>query len=112
MTAAPLLVSPPADSSPPSFPRGEPPLVVGTTAVLVALVMRHVRGVNGPWYWHWMWRRLPWIGLYPLMLVAAAPFVAAQWAYLRGRVKSAVALLALATLCLQFAALAFQPPAG
>jgi hypothetical protein len=86
-------------------------VVLLLTAVIVALVLLHVPGVNGPWYWQWTWRRLSW-WVWPAMLAAAAPFAAAQWANVRGRIKSALLLLALATLCLELTALAFQPPAG
>lgn len=85
-------------------------LVVLVAAVMVGLTLAHVKGVNGPWYWVWPWRRLSWV-LYPLMLVAAAPFFIAQWLYARGRVslKSSLLLVMLATLCLQLAAISQQP---
>jgi hypothetical protein len=85
---------------------------------MAALVMLQVHGVNGPRYWKWSWREAPqwrlspW-PLYASMLLAAAPFAAAQYIYLaHGRLKIAVALLALATLTLELTALAHQPPVG
>lgn len=85
-------------------------LVVLVTAVMVGVTIGHVRGINGPWYWVWQWRRLGW-GVYPLMLAAGAPLFVAQWMYGRGRlcVKRAILLVMLATLCLQLAAISRQP---
>ena len=87
-------------------------LVLLLTAVMAGLVLGHVYGINGPWYWKWSWRRLPAWPLYASMLVAAAvPFGLSQWAWLRAhRRKLAVALLAVTTLSLELTALAHQPP--
>ncbi len=108
---------PPASSPPPAdranpFPRLKLALVLLVAGVMIALILLHVPGVNGPWYWWWPWRRLTWV-LYAAMLLAAIPFVFAQWLYARGRrIGWAVACLALATLCLELTALALQPPTG
>ena len=94
-----------------------PPSAKLAGVILVALVMSvlvlcHVHGVNGPWYWIWSWRRLSW-WIYPAMTATAlAPFALAQWAYLKNRLKLALVLLATTTFALQLVALAFQPPVG
>ena len=45
-------------------------IVVAATVVLAVLVVRHTPGINGPWYWKWPWRELPFAPLYPALLVA------------------------------------------
>ena len=87
-------------------------VVVAATVTMVVLSEVQVRGVNGPSYWTWSWRKLALWPLLPAMLAAATPFVLAQLAFRRGRTRLAVALLAVATLALQLAALACQPPVG
>ena len=88
--------------------------VIALTAAMTALVLLHVYGVNGPWYWKWSWRRLPAWPLYASMLLTAAvPFGLAQYLYLRGgRIWLAVVMLAATTLALQLTAIAHQPPTG
>jgi len=88
-------------------------LVVGMAGLMAVLAMCHVHGVNGPWYWHWTWRRLAW-GIYPAMFLAAAPFAAGQYLYARRgwRAGRALMLVALTTVLLELTALAFQPPGG
>src|SRR5947208_4909379 len=49
---------------------------LGLGVVMATLVLFHVPGINGPWYWKWAWRRLPVWPYYPLMIVAAAPVLA------------------------------------
>ena len=91
-------------------------LIILLTALMAALVLLQVPGVNGPWYWTWPYRvgehRLPAWPLYASMLLAAVPFALAQSAYARGRVKLAVMLLAVTTLSLELTALAHLPPTG
>ena len=86
--------------------------VILLALTMTVLVVCHVHGVNGPWYWIWSWRRLSW-WIYPAMIATAAlPFAAAQWAFLRNRLKLALVLLAATTFALELVALAFQPPVG
>lgn len=85
-------------------------LVIIFAITMAALVIAHVRRVNGPWYWTWSWRRLNGLWLYPAMLAAAAPFVVAQILFNRGRRRAALVCLAAAALALQLTALSFQPP--
>jgi hypothetical protein len=33
-------------------------LLVVLAAVMGTLILCQVRGLNGPWYWSWQWRRL------------------------------------------------------
>ncbi|MEO6435337.1 MAG: hypothetical protein ABIP55_06195, partial [Tepidisphaeraceae bacterium] len=77
---------------------------------MAALVLFHVEGVNGPWYWRWAWRRLGW-ETYPILLAASAPFFTGHWLYARGKisVRWAIALVMLAALCLQVGAVIPQP---
>lgn len=107
---APVDATPPAAASPRAV-RWKLALVVLLAAVMATLVVAHVRGVNGPHYWTWSWRRLPAWPLYALMLCAAAPFAAAQWLHARGAgIKRCLALVAASTLLLQVAAMWVQPP--
>jgi len=56
---------------------------------------------------------LSWLRLYPPMLAAVVPFFVGQWLYVRKkRVAAALALIALSTFALQFAAMSAQPPYG
>jgi hypothetical protein len=89
-------------------------IVVIVALVMSTLILLHVQGVNGPWYWKWSWRRLGFWPLYPLMALASTPFWVAQWMYARrpDRARRAVAMLMLATLALELAAIACQPPGG
>src|SRR4051794_1129034 len=87
-------------------------LVVLVTAVMASLILAHVRGINGPWYWWWPWRRLSGLALVPAMMVAGVPFVIGQILWTRGRRRVALGCLFAASLCLMLAALACQPPTG
>ena len=87
-------------------------LVVLLTAVMAALILAQVKGVNGPWYWWWPWRRVSFWPLYPAMFLASSPFVAAQFLWSKGRRRPALACLFAATLFLMLTALACQPPTG
>ena len=88
-------------------------IVLAVALVMSALIALHVRGVNGPWYWFWTWRRLGGWTLFPAMAVAAAPIFAAQFFFARARGGRGVAisllLLALGTFALQMTAIALQP---
>ncbi len=86
-------------------------LVIAVTLIMAALILAHVKHVNGPWYWTWSWRRLTW-WLYPAMLLAATPFALAQWLWQRQRRRLARACLVLSTLALTLVAMAIQPPTG
>jgi hypothetical protein len=87
-------------------------LIVLLTLLLANLLLRHVPGMNGPWYWKWPWRALPFFPLYPALALAAAPAAAAY--VLRRRRQQRVAepaddrlpvlLLTLATLALSLTA--------
>src|SRR4051812_5360227 len=81
-------------------PRYKTLLVILLTIAMAALVILHLKHLNGPWYWIWSWRRLPWV-LYPAMLVAGAPFCVAQWLCGKGKLRPALIALAIATLSLQ-----------
>ncbi len=86
--------------------------MIALAAVMGGLVIAHVRGLNGPWYWTWTWRRLP-VSIYPILLGASAPFFVGQRVYARFRtargIKVALALVMLSTLTLQLAAISVQP---
>lgn len=102
--------SPPQTATTTAAWRWKLALVLLVAAVMIGLTLAHVKGINGPSYHVWSWRRLSgWV--YPLMLVAAAPLLVAQWLYGLGRLsaKRALLLVMLATLCLQFAAISLQP---
>jgi hypothetical protein len=89
-------------------------LVIALTLGMAYLVIAHTPGVNGPWYWIWSWRRLPVWPLAPLMLAASVPFWIGQWMHARrpDRPRRALLMLMLATLLLELAAIACQPPGG
>src|SRR4051812_19097447 len=95
--------------------RLKPGLVIAATLATLALILSHAHGVNGPWYWHWPWRRLSW-EIWPAMIAAAAPIFLAQYLFRRHRRQSrlavALVILALGTLSLELTAIAFQPPAA
>src|SRR5213080_1498913 len=93
-----------------TFGRWKLALIIVIAVAMAALVLAHVHDLNGPWYWKWPWRRLGW-GIYPLMLAAASPIVAAQWLFARRNVRAArlVPLLMLAALLAQAAAMSQQP---
>ena len=93
---------------PPRTIRWKVTLVVIVAVIMTALVLLHVRGVNGPWYWKWSWRRLPW-WMFAAMLPALAPFVVAQWMFARGRVRIALAGLFITSFAMQLSAIACQP---
>jgi hypothetical protein len=99
--------APVADQADQSW-RWKLPLVLLLTIVMAALVLIHVKGVNGPWYWKWSWRRLSW-WIYAPMLAAAVPFAAAQWLHVKGKLRSALVVLTLATLVLEIVAISCQP---
>ena len=98
--------------------RGSIPLkvaaVVLLTLVMVVLVLRHTPGANGPDYWNWSWRRLPFFPLYATMFAALLPLLAAAVLVDRGKLahRGALALMMLTTLALQLAAIRAQPPYG
>jgi hypothetical protein len=53
-------------------------LISAAIAVVMSVLLYfHVRGINGPSYWYWMWLRLPAVRWYPSMLTAAAPIAVA-----------------------------------
>jgi len=87
-------------------------VLVSVAVVLGLLVLLHVAGLNGPWYWTWGWRRLPAARLYATLLVAAAPFFVAQWVHVlrRGRTALAILLLMSAAFLMQVLALMNQNP--
>jgi len=85
-------------------------IVLAVAGVTIPLVLLHVHGVNGPWYWTWPWRHLAAWPLYPLMALAAIPFFAGQWMFHRWQNTGlALALLTISTVALQRAAVSQQP---
>lgn len=86
----------------PATPRWRPAVVIGVGLLMFALVMAHVKWVNGPWYWTWPWRRLGALGVYPAMLAAALPFFAGQWLHARhpSRWRAGLALAALSAMAI------------
>lgn len=71
--------------------------VVTCGVVFAALVHFHVRGVNGPEYWHWRWAGRTDLGFVALATVLAAlPALTAQW--LPRRVALPAILLSLVAL--------------
>lgn len=87
-------------------------LVVLVTMALLAGLVMHVPGLNGPWYWQWQWRRLGW-GLYAMLAAGALPFFVAQWLFRRSvarRMVVCLGLLMLSLVALEFLAMAGQSP--
>jgi len=89
-------------------------LVLLFTVAMTVLVLRHTPGVNGPDYWNWSWRRLPFFPLYATMFAALLPLLAAVVLVERKSIghRGALALMMLATLGLELAAIRAQPPHG
>jgi hypothetical protein len=56
-------------------------IVIGAGLVLALLVMLHFPGLNGPWYWKWVYRRLPAFPLYFAMGIASLPILGAQFVW-------------------------------
>src|SRR3954466_10022750 len=82
-------------------------LAIGTTMAI--LVLCHVHGVNGPWYWTWAWRRLNW-SIYPILAAASSPLFIALGLHGRGvQPRRLLALLMAGALFLQLGALLPQP---
>ena len=81
-------------------------------AGIAVLLIGHVPGINGPWYWEWPWRRLDTARVWLPMTLAFIPFVLAQLLHARGRLGTGWALVALAlsTLLLQFVSVGVQGP--
>ena len=86
--------------------------VLALALVIAALLIGHVPGINGPWYWEWPFRRLDAGRVLLPMTIAFAPFVLAQVLHARGRLghAGALALLALATLALEAVSIGVQGP--
>lgn len=82
------------------------------TLVLVSCVILHVPGINGPWYWKWLWQHPP-LESYVFILAAFLPFFLAQYlACKRNRFRTALAMLVVANLVLQFVYAYTQSDAG
>jgi hypothetical protein len=74
---------------------GWKPVVIASVAIVMsALAMLHVRGVNGPAYWVWPWRRLDLRFLIPGLLIASAPIFVGQ-TLLGASSRRAIALMLL-----------------
>jgi hypothetical protein len=74
------------------------------TAILAALVLFHVEGVNGTPGFLWLYRRVPWLSIYPGMLLAAVPFLVAQILLAtskRSLVGKAIACMMLSTFAME-----------
>ena len=94
--------------------------IIGLTIVMAGLMLWHVQGANGPWYWRWRWIRLdPW-RLYPAMALGLLPFLASQYIYDKYRRKErrglrglmlALGLLMTATLTMALANFGAHAPA-
>jgi hypothetical protein len=79
-------------------------IVLATAAALMlgVLAILHVPGVTGPWFWRWLYRRLPPWPLYGALAAAAVPFFVGQVVHhrLRRRDATALALACVALACL------------
>lgn len=86
--------------------------VLVAAGVIAMLLIGHVPGINGPWYWQWPWRRLDASRVLLPMALAFAPFLLAQILYARGRLGHAGALagVALTTLLLEAVSIGVQGP--
>src|SRR5262249_39773423 len=84
--------------------------VLAVAATMTVLVLAHVQGINGPWYWRWAWRRLGY-GIYPLMLAGASPVLLAPWLQVKRAIRPAplVPLPMLGAVLMQAASLTQQP---
>lgn len=100
-----------APASPPLLPPLDPAtsrrraVIVAAIAILLTLLaFVQMPGLNGPWYWQWMYRRVPLLDNLPFILLASFPALAAIWLYPR-RINAGVGLflLALSLFAMQFA---------
>lgn len=55
--------------------------VVLLTGTMVYLVCTHASNINGPWYWKWLWRRLPAVRTYGLLILAGIPVLVAAFGF-------------------------------
>ncbi|HVT89750.1 MAG TPA: hypothetical protein VHD56_12920 [Tepidisphaeraceae bacterium] len=77
------------------MPRLKVGLLVSLALVMFALLIVHAPYVNGPVsYWAWGWRRLDALFVYPCIVLAGIPFLAAQFLDLR-RCRFRIAAIAL-----------------
>src|SRR4051812_31302964 len=78
--------------------------VVVVTIVMALLACAHVRRVNGPWYWVWPWRAVPW-GRAILVGVAALPVMMGVGLFSARRVGvvGAIALIMIGSLAARVA---------
>jgi len=66
--------------------------VIVATSALAILILRHARGIDGPWYAHAGWHHAPARQIWPAMALCAIPLIAGIWVYERFRLT----LLAIA----------------
>jgi hypothetical protein len=68
-------------------------------AILVALVLLHVPGINGTVYWPWHYRRIEWWRIYPAMLIAVVPAWIAWKIISSSRVRTVAAIVCMMISC-------------
>jgi len=85
-------------------------LLLCLSLLSAALVFLHVKGMNGPGYFPWPWRRLSPERSFALMLLAAIPFFVGQSLYVREprRVRTSLLLVALSTFSLELVCAGLQ----
>jgi hypothetical protein len=74
-------------------------LTLLATLVLSALVLGHVSGMNGPWYWKWAWKGVGPTRIYPLSALAALPLFSALLLYQRRTIGVAWTVGAMMLTC-------------
>ncbi len=76
-------------------------LLVALAALFTVLSAFHVYGLNGPSYWRWPWRDLPYAPTYLIILWAGMPILAGVW-LAKQRTWLAMALILLGAAALQW----------
>lgn len=77
-------------------------LLFAVTAILTALVMGKVAGMNGPAYWRWPWKQIAAPRFCIGMFLAAIPLIIALFLRNARKISLALALMLLMITCLLF----------
>jgi hypothetical protein len=99
------MLAPTAETAPrQSFADRRLLVVLAAASIACVLLYTHTSDINGPWYWKWHWKFVPW-RRYWVMLPAALPFAAAQFFKTRRSIALCLLLLCAIQLRLTFALL-------
>jgi hypothetical protein len=78
---------------------GKLAFIVVFAAILAALVLFHVPGINGTAYWPWHYRRIEWWRIHPAMLIATIPAYVAWKIISSPRIRITAAIVCMMISC-------------